>query len=86
MIQLLTYMLENADRVAPWRVVDYKIRMKQATLYRNLKTLCREGLIKKVAGGYVLSPLILEAGTKQKNAFMRINITTEQENVHGKAQ
>jgi DNA-binding IclR family transcriptional regulator len=78
-------MLEHADRIAPWRVADfYNIRMKQATLYRNLKTLCREGLIKKVGGGYVLSPLILEAGTKQKNALMRINIT-DQENLHGKA-
>ncbi|MCL2154071.1 MAG: hypothetical protein FWH53_00245 [Leptospirales bacterium] len=85
MIKVLAYMLENADRIAPWRAQDFKIKIPASSLYRNLKSLCKAGLIKKVSGGYVLSSLILEAGTKQKNAFMRINITTDQENVHGTA-
>ena len=84
MIKVLAYMLENADRIAPWRVEDFKMRISPSSLYRTLRNLCTAGIIKKVPGGYVLSALILEAGTKQKAAFMRINITTEQENVHGR--
>jgi predicted transcriptional regulator len=85
-IQVLTHMLENAERIAPWKIEDFnRLGVPASTLYRQLKSLRKTGLVVKVSGGYVLSSLILDSGTKQKSAFMRIDITKNQESIHGKA-
>lgn len=85
-LNILAHMLANADRIAPWRIEDFiKFDMPSSTLYRHLKSLRKHNLIVKVSGGHVLSPLVLDSGTKQKSAFMRIDIIKNQEIIHGKA-
>jgi len=85
-LKILTHMLTNAERIAPWKVEDFiKLGISASSLYRHMKSLRQANLIIKVSGGYVLSPLILDSGTKQKSAFMRIDITKNQESIHGKA-
>jgi DNA-binding IclR family transcriptional regulator len=86
MLRVLAYMLEKADKIAPWRIDDFRhLGIPVSSLYRHLNHLRRFNMIVKVPGGYVLSSLILNAGTKQKSAFMRVDITVNQESIHGKA-
>ncbi len=85
-LKILTHMLNHADRIAPWRWEDFiSLNIPVSTYYRQLKILLQAKLVVKVSGGYVLSPLVLEAGTKQKDAFMRVDISKHQERIHGKA-
>jgi|GEM_PF-3593448 predicted transcriptional regulator len=85
-LKILVHMLVNADRIAPWKVEDFnKLGISASSLYRHIKSLRQANLIIRVSGGFVLSPLILNAGTKQKSAFMRVDIIKNQECIHGKA-
>ena len=83
-LSVLTHMLENADRVKPWKTGDFEdLNISQSTLHRYLRFLSKTQLIVKVSGGYVLGSLILEAGAKFQLNLQKINPLNNQENIYG---
>ncbi len=85
-LSVLSRMCERADRVHPWKADEFVgLCGSQSSAYRALRRLSDASLVKRVRGGWTLSPLVLSAGAKSSMAFAKIDITREQEKVYGKA-
>lgn len=84
-LEILKLMLDNSHRTKPWQVPDFRVlEMSESSIYRYLKMLTGKGLVKKYNAGYMLSPLVLEAGAKYQLSMNRLqNPIKTQEEIYG---